>query len=193
MSSSAEATPTRLSKSFYVGSIIGGSVLGGIMVGMQVWFGYLLSVYSIVISLVLLYKVWAAIQDGHARTTPGKAVGYMFIPFFQLYWLFQAYWGYAKDYNSYISRHGISTSRLSEGLFLYYCILPFVYAFVYAFVYTGVIIWLAITMTNWSLTTMVFVSFMLAIVLAIPMFVIGIIILVKLCDAVNNLSAKAQC
>jgi len=34
---------------------------------------------------------------------------------------------------------------------------------------------------------------MLAIVLAIPMFVIGIIILVKLCDAVNNLSAKAQC
>ena len=115
------------------------------------------------------------------------------IPFFQLYWLFQAYWGYAKDYNSYISRYDISTSRLPEGLFLAYCILPFVYAFVYAFVYTGVIIWLAIIMTDWSLTTMLFVSFMLAIVLAIPMFVIGIIILVKLCDAVNNLSAKTQC
>lgn len=188
MSSSAEATPTRLSKSFYVGSIIGGSVLGGITVGMGVWFGYLLSLYSVVIALVLLYKVWAAIQDGHARTTPGKAVGYMFIPFFQLYWVFQAYWGYAKDYNSYISRHDISTSRLPEGLFLAYCILPFVYAFVY----TGVIIWLAIAVTDWLLTTMAFVSFMLAIVLGIPMFVIGVIILVKLCDAVNDLFAKAQ-
>ena len=185
MSSSAEATPTRLSKSFYVGSIVGGSLLGGIITGMGAWFGYLLVVYSGVIGFVLLYKVWAAIQDGHARTTPGKAVGYLFIPFFQLYWVFQAYWGYAKDYNSYISRHDISTSRLPEGLFLAYCILPFVY--------TGVIIWLAITMTDWSLTTMAFVSFMLAIVLAIPMFVIGIIVLVKFCDAVNNLSAKTQC
>jgi len=185
MSSSAEATPTRLSKSFYVGSIVGGSLLGGIMVGMGAWFGYLLVLYSGVIGFVLLYKVWAAIQDGHARTTPGKAVGYLFIPFFQLYWVFQAYWGYAKDYNSYITRHNISTSRLPEGLFLAYCIVPFVYVFVY----TGVIMWLSITMTDWLLATMALIFY----VLAIPMLVIGIIILVKLCDAVNNLSAKAQC
>jgi hypothetical protein len=145
------------------------------MMEIGAWWGWLLSLYSAIIGFVLLYKVWAAIQDGHARTTPSKAVGYSFIPFFQLYWLFQAYWGYAKDYNSYISRHDISTSRLPEALFLAYCIIPLAYV--------GVIVLLAITMPLWLLARMTLVSA----VLAVPMYIITTIIVVKLCDAVNNL------
>jgi len=80
-------------------------------------------VYVVVIYCVLTYKAWQGIQDGHARTTPGKAVGFQFIPFFNLYWVFQAYWGYAKDYNAYLTRHNLTSKKLSEGLFLTNCIL----------------------------------------------------------------------
>lgn len=80
------------------------------------------SLYATVVILVLWYKMWAAIQDGHARTTPGKAIGFLFIPLFNVYWVFQATWGFSRDYNKYVERHGITTERLSEGLFLAYCV-----------------------------------------------------------------------
>src|SRR5688572_3268734 len=41
---------------------------------------------------VLLYKSWAAIRDGEARTSPAAAVGLSFVPFFNLYWIFQAWY-----------------------------------------------------------------------------------------------------
>ncbi|RKY06205.1 MAG: hypothetical protein DRP56_07835 [Planctomycetota bacterium] len=79
---------------------------------------------SSIVLFVLYYKMWNAIQDGYARTTPGKAVGFMFIPFFNIYWMFQAIWGYSKDYNEFLRRHAIAAKPLSEGLFLAACIVP---------------------------------------------------------------------
>src|SRR5438128_808183 len=64
--------------------------------------------YASIMSMVLLYKAWQSIQDGQARTTPGKAVGFMFIPLFNLYWIFQAIYGFAVDYNKYTQRHNIA-------------------------------------------------------------------------------------
>lgn len=75
---------------------------------------------------VLLYKSWSAIQDGQVRATPGKAVGFLFIPFFNLYWIFQCVWGFAVDYNAYASRKGITSPKLNENLFLAFCILTLV-------------------------------------------------------------------
>lgn len=71
-----------------------------------------------VFGYILLYKAWKAIQDGRPRTTPGKAVGYLFIPFFNIYWMFIAYWGWAKDFNSYIAARGLGLPKVSEKLFL---------------------------------------------------------------------------
>ena len=68
--------------------------------------------------LVLLYKAWSAINDGQARTTPGTAVGFMFIPLFNIYWMFMAIYGWAQDYNKYIARHNIRAEQMGEGLFL---------------------------------------------------------------------------
>jgi hypothetical protein len=82
-------------------------------------------VYGAIFMLVLWYKSWAAIQDGHARTTPGKAIGFLFIPLFDFYWIFQAVWGLSKDFNAYLQRNSIPATRLPEGLFLAYCILCF--------------------------------------------------------------------
>ena len=77
--------------------------------------------------LVLLYKAWSAIQDGQVRTTPGKAVGFLFIPFYNFYWMFPAIWGWAQDYNGYTTRHGIAREEMSEGLFLAYLISSLVF------------------------------------------------------------------
>ena len=77
--------------------------------------------------LVLLYKAWASIQDGYARTSPGKAVGFMFIPFFSLYWIFPSQWGFAVDYNKYVDRNNLNVPHLSEGLFLALPILTLIY------------------------------------------------------------------
>ncbi len=59
---------------------------------------------SITMHLRVLYKCWMAIQDGNARTTPGKAVGLLFVPFYALFWASQAYPGFASDYNRLILR-----------------------------------------------------------------------------------------
>ena len=81
--------------------------------------------------LVLWYKMWAAIQDGHARTTPEKAILLLFIPVFNIYWAFQAIWGWAKDYNAYTARHGLTNApKMPEGLFLAYVVLCFLGVFV---------------------------------------------------------------
>jgi len=75
-------------------------------------------IYTSIVALVFIYKIWDAIADEHARTTPGKAVGFLFIPFFGFYWIFQVLWGFAKDCNAYIERHSINAKKLPEDLFL---------------------------------------------------------------------------
>jgi hypothetical protein len=79
-----------------------------------------IGLYGLCVQMNLIYKMWGAIQDGHARTTPGKAVGFCFIPLFGFFWMYQVYWGFSKDYNSYIQRHSLSVPRLPQSLFIVY-------------------------------------------------------------------------
>ncbi|MGQ0760756.1 MAG: hypothetical protein ACT4OT_01875 [Acidobacteriota bacterium] len=129
-------------------------------VGVFLIFGFasVLALIASVLFVIVIYRMWAAIQDGHARTDPGRAVGFLFIPFFNIYWAFQALWGFAKDYNSYLDRHGLDLRRLPEGIFVAYIILclgafiPFV---------------------GWLLVA--------------ANMVVGTIMIAKICDAVNAL------
>ncbi len=80
-------------------------------------FTFLIIIYPI-FQLILLFKMWSNIQDENARTTPGKAVGFLFIPFFSIYWVFNVWSGFATDYNRYIERNNLSyASRLSSALY----------------------------------------------------------------------------
>ena len=119
--------------------------------------------YGAICILVLWYKSWAAIQDGHARTTPGKAIGFFFIPIFNIYWAFQAVWGLSKDFNAYLQRNAIPAARLPEGLFLVYCILCF---------------------TAWIPV--------LGLVLLVVNYVLGLIMVSTLCDGINAVAGKPQ-
>jgi hypothetical protein len=71
-----------------------------------------------VIAYILLYRYWLLIQDGRARTTPGKAVGFCFIPFYNLYWVYVAYVGLSADMNAYCNERNIAGPRVSDGLAL---------------------------------------------------------------------------
>ncbi len=82
-----------------------------------------------ILQYVLIYKMWGAIQDGQARTTPDKAIGFMFIPFFNYFWIFQIWPGYATDFNNFVDRHRVQTPKLSQGLILATMFIPLVNVF----------------------------------------------------------------
>lgn len=127
----------KMPKVFYLGSFAV-SILGVVLLGLGVFerlrggtlntlplflLGAAALLYGGVVSLIFIYRMWQSIRDGHARTSPGKAVGFLFIPFFNLYWMFQVLWGFAKDYNRHVDRYALRVPKLPEGLFLAYSIL----------------------------------------------------------------------
>jgi uncharacterized membrane protein len=77
----------------------------------------------VVFQSLILHRGWSAVQDGSAQTTPGKAVGYCFIPFFSIYWNFIAYVGLMKEFNRLADVRGRQDQKVTEGFSLTYCIL----------------------------------------------------------------------
>lgn len=127
-----------LSKGFYVGSIIAAGITGSILCALGVIqieedlgplvfsLGLLLIVYAGIVWLILLHKLWTTIEGEQARTTAGKAVGFLFIPFYNYYWIFQAILGWAQDFNRFTTKNKLSTPRVSEPVALTICILSLV-------------------------------------------------------------------
>lgn len=75
--------------------------------------------------LILVFKKWRKIQGPHSRMTPGKAVGLLFVPIFNVYWIFQVFWGFSKDYNAWATQTNSSARRLPIGWFLVHAVLVF--------------------------------------------------------------------
>jgi len=74
---------------------------------------------SFVLFCILLYKFWELVPASQAETTPGKAVGFCFIPFFVFYWIYIAYYKLAKHYDVFDNGNSIRTSTMAK----IYCIL----------------------------------------------------------------------
>ena len=143
----------KISKVFYVGSIYGCGFLSIIIVvfglflldveflkiktnyfyvpsltaipeaAIILFLGFGMMIYSWVAWLFLVHRLWVVIQNGDVRTTPGRAVGFMFIPLWGWYWMYKTFWGWSVDCNHYIKRRGIIAPPVSEGVPLAYCIL----------------------------------------------------------------------
>ena len=80
---------------------------------------------ALIYRLIIVYRSWLILQPGNPTSTPGKAVGFLFIPFFNLYWMFIAYWKWSVDYTRITSQYpGLQAApKVSSGLFLTGCIL----------------------------------------------------------------------
>jgi hypothetical protein len=98
------------------------------IVMMVLGFGFLM--WGGILGLIYLHRAWRLVQPGGATTTPGKAVGFLFIPLFAIYWTFIAY------------RKLAAAPRAGEGLFLAYAILGAIGAFVSLAGLAGIVIYL---------------------------------------------------
>lgn len=111
-------------------SSAGGSAetAGAASLGIGVLISFLLGVACSVTSTILfyinLYRAWFCLQAGGPQTTPGKAVGFLFIPLFNLYWIFVGINGLAKDWNRIVSSYENlkAAPKLNETVFLLFCI-----------------------------------------------------------------------
>jgi len=131
-------------------------ILGGVLIALAV----VLAIWFVVLMYIYIYRMWWMLPVSYARTSPGKAVGFCFIPFFNLYWVFVAYYGWSKDYNRFLQETGRPYARrMSEGLFLTMCI----------FIVLG-----AIPFINY--------------LLIIPNMIISIIVFYKICSAINSMA-----
>jgi hypothetical protein len=87
----------------------------GMMAGLSALMcvSYIPFIAYVVLQFILIYKLWKVVQDGYASTSAGKAVGFLFIPLFNYYWMFRAFWGLSKDLNAYIDRHFANRPELN--------------------------------------------------------------------------------
>lgn len=92
--------------------------LGAIVAGLAI----LLGLPTLIVMMLILYRGWDLIQDGQARTTPGMAVGLLFVPFFNLYWIFVAWAGLAVDMNRFARRYRLGSQIAPEGLATTVCV-----------------------------------------------------------------------
>ncbi len=106
-------------------AMIAGAASGSMNTGLILFFLALgIHTFSIVLFHMYLYRAWFCLQMGGVRTSPGKAIGFLFIPFFNFYWVFVAINGLAKDWNHVTANYVnlVQAPKLGETVFLLVCI-----------------------------------------------------------------------
>lgn len=128
----------------------------------------LILLISAIVHLVFTYNMWSAINDGKTSITPGKAVGFHFIPIFNILWAGLNFMTFFGAYNSFIERNRISALKLSNGLpFAYFLYSLFVAS---GFIYAPKIVWM----------------------FAAVQFVFHIVLVIKTCGAINYLTDSGE-
>ena len=146
---------------------------------------------SVAIEYALFYKMWAAIRDSQTSITPAKAVGFLFIPVFNIYWALLMVTGFAEDYNAFILRRAIKARSLPMSLYLIYAfafmlsetVLTTPMLFVFAFLRRIYSAFIDYTVAAWIL--LVFLS-----VAGIVHFITYILFAFKTCNAINALPER---
>jgi hypothetical protein len=105
-------------------------ILIGIAVGVEtaeagvsmVSIGIIILIAAQIYVLVLLYQIWKYVIGESFRyglrpsiDSPGKAIGYIFIPFYNIYWMFIVYGKFARDCNAVAQAKG-KTGILTDGV-----------------------------------------------------------------------------
>jgi hypothetical protein len=135
---------------------------GPLVAGLSVF-----AVYALVVLALLVYRMWKAIPTALARTTPGKAVGFLFIPVFNLYWWFPAIWGWAKDWNSYAAKSEGKLRQMPENLPLAIAIFGAIGGSIGTIAAFGGVQWLSS-------------------ILAVPHYILVPIFIFKVCNLLNS-------
>ncbi len=156
-----------ISKGFYRNSICGGlwfallttgfSLLGLFasssrddvqVFSAMLFVGVISLIFSTVMLLSFVSRMWASLPYGSRRTSPAAAVCLLFLPLFNLYWCFQVYAGWCEDFNNMAKSEGLELPRMPEDraftlcFFMILSCLPYIgipFLFVNLFVLAGFI------------------------------------------------------
>lgn len=82
-----------------------------------------IAITSTVLWAILHYKCWKAIPERFRSISAGRAVGFMFIPLFNFYWVFVSFPRLADDLASWQRSMGYSNPTRVKGLAVTYGIL----------------------------------------------------------------------
>ena len=74
---------------------------------LSLYFGIVLYISTLIFQCILLYRLWEVVPYGIANTTPGKAVCGLFLPIFNLFWVFIAYGSLANRYQEISLRENV--------------------------------------------------------------------------------------
>jgi len=140
---------------------------------------------------LLFYKMWAAIQDDKTSISPAKAVGFLFIPVFNIYWALLMVTGFAEDYNSFILQRSIRARSLPMSLYLIYAfafmlsetVLTMPMLCVFAFLRR-----ISSAFSDYTVAAWVLLAFLSA--SGIVHFITYILFAFKTCNAINVLPGK---
>lgn len=84
------------------------------------FFGFcILGIASGIIHIVYLYKLWSIVPRKYRHITPGAAVGYLFIPIYNLYWLFHTHLELGRNMNKTLGREKVSITLLRTWCVIY--------------------------------------------------------------------------
>lgn len=114
-----------LAQSGKVSDEAGAGIAIGMVVAMFIGWGCMM--VSGILYLIYISRAWTTLQPGGATITPGKAIGFLFIPLFNIVWMFMMFPKLAKEWNL-ITANFENTKRapkFSETWFLLLCI-PFI-------------------------------------------------------------------
>jgi predicted Zn finger-like uncharacterized protein len=149
-------------------------------------------ILGISIELVLYYRMWAAIQDREVSISPAKAVLFLFIPVFNVYWMLNMLIGFAEDYSSFIQRHSIKIKELPVMLFIIYAFLSLLTAIVVTvpmLCVFGFARRIYGAFTNYTQAAWAIFFFISA--AGIAHFITYILVSIKTCNAVNALTSAS--
>lgn len=118
--------------------------VGGVLIAV----GGILYVGGFVQYLIIHYRFWSAIPKEIAATTPGLAIGLLFVPIFNLYWYFVSFYSLAKNVNQTLEERGIKSDRVNAELAIAMaiCLLMTALPTVGLFAVVGAIIFLLVYM-----------------------------------------------
>ncbi|MCB9558652.1 MAG: zinc ribbon domain-containing protein [Deltaproteobacteria bacterium] len=123
-----------VSSALYLAMIVGGVSLAATLtllgstsrhIDELLLFSWMPLVPATIFFCVLLHRAWSAVSSS-APITAGQAVGFLFVPLFNFYWVFVGIGSWPAIYNAHLERNGIQGRRATPGLFIAYAILALI-------------------------------------------------------------------
>jgi hypothetical protein len=89
------------------------------------WLAILIMLAASIVFLVFLYRAWVSIQTPFSISA-GSVIWKLFIPFYNIYWIFQAIPGFATEYQNFVNYHELKLPKVRRGWLIAYAVITLI-------------------------------------------------------------------